>query len=159
MPEARLRRSPSFNLDGVGRSLSDSYGGPRGLEFLLADASGDVLPLDRRALDRRRSLPERDVDGTRRRRDRARTSAGGCTPAPTARRRSPRRERLNRRELTIILAGLVLFLLAAAVVHRRVARPLARLGAEVRARDRRRRAAAGHGRRARARSRSLARPA
>ena len=41
-------------------------------------------------------------------------------------------KRLNRRELTIILAGLALFLLAAAVVHRRVARPIARLDGEVR---------------------------
>ena len=39
----------SFNLDGVGLSLRDTYGGPRRLEFVLADKAGRT---DAHALDR-----------------------------------------------------------------------------------------------------------
>ena len=61
----------SFNLDAVGLSLRDSYGGPRGLEFLLADASGETVLT--RSIQPERWIgkplqgtpfgPERDVDG------------------------------------------------------------------------------------------------
>ena len=33
----------SFNLDAVGLSLGENYGGPRGLEFVLADAKGTTV--------------------------------------------------------------------------------------------------------------------
>ena len=103
----------SFNLDGVGRSLRDNYGGPRGLEFVLADQRAGRSSRARSTRSagsgaRSRSTATRGC--TRARRSPA--SAGRCTPAPIAPRRSRRRSALNRRELTIILAGLALFLLA-----------------------------------------------
>jgi signal transduction histidine kinase len=132
----------SFNLDAVGLSLRDSYGGPRGLEFLLADAGGATVLT--RSIEPERWIgkrlsetpfgADRDVDGT------ARLYANATVPgvgwhvhagADRVKALAATRQ-LNQRELTIIGVGLLLFLLAAAVVHRRVARPLARLGAEVR---------------------------
>ena len=131
-----------FNLDGAGRSLGQTYGGPRRLEFLLTDASGTTV-LTRSIRPERwigaklAGTPfsaARDVDGTER------LYAGATVPGPRwrvhagadrAQALAATRE-ANRRELTIILAGLLLFLAAAALVHRKVARPLARLGSEVR---------------------------
>ena len=109
-----------FNLDGVGKSLSRNYGGPRGLEFEVADR-GTMLA-------RSASLPENAITAAATVPDYGWrvTAAADRAEALAA------SKRLNRRELTIILAGLALFLLAAAVVHRRVARPLAQLDAEVR---------------------------
>ena len=77
-----------FNLDAVGRSLRESYGGPRGLEFLLTDAAGgpcsparssrsagSARPLHARRDDERavreRDGPGRRLAGPRRRRPRA----------------------------------------------------------------------------------------
>ena len=132
----------SFNLDAVGLSLRDSYGGPRGLEFLLADARGEQVLT--RSIQPERWIgkplegtpfgPERDVDG------KARLYADATVPGVGWRVHAgadraqalAAAQQLNRREATIIAAGLLLFLLAAAVVHNRVARPLERLGAEVR---------------------------
>ena len=109
-----------FNLDGVGKSLGRNYGGPRGLEFEVADRGT--------TLARSASLPENAITATATVPDYGWrvTAAADRAEALAA------SKRLNRRELTIILAGLALFLLAAAVVHRRVARPLAQLDAEVR---------------------------
>jgi hypothetical protein len=150
----------SFNLDGVGLSLSDTYGGPRRLEFLLADKNGATV-LTRSIQPERwigeplRTTPfarDRDVDGT------ARLYASATVPgvgwrvhagADRAEALAAAR-RLNRRELTIILAGLLLFLLATAIVHRgwrgrssvsalkSAARPRAERPARPRWRDRRR---------------------
>ncbi len=69
-----------FNLDGVGQSLGRNYGGPRGLEFVLADG-GDHA---RRA----RRLAARGCDHGGR--NRARLRLAGRRPAPTVARRSPR---------------------------------------------------------------------
>jgi len=109
-----------FYLDGVGAGLRRNYGGPRGLEFELTDGStlltrSATLPDD--ALTAAATVPGA---GWRLRAAADRAEALAAT------------KRLNRRELTIILAGLALFLLAVALVHRRVARPLARLSTEVR---------------------------
>ncbi len=109
-----------FNLDGVGKSLGRNYGGPRGLEFEVADGGT--------TLARSASLPEDAITAAATVPDYGWrvTAAADRSEALAA------SKRLNQRELTIILAGLALFLLAAAVVHRRVARPLAQLDAEVR---------------------------
>ena len=120
----------SFDLDAVGQSLGGSFGGPRALQFVLEDR-GRMLTRSTRpaeaigrplALDEGAFLYERaavaDIGW--------RVHAGASRSQALAATRQ-----LNRRELTIILAGLLLFGLAAVVVHRRIARPLARLGAEV----------------------------
>jgi signal transduction histidine kinase/CheY-like chemotaxis protein len=110
-----------FYLEGVGPGLKRNFGGPRELEFELADGktilarSGGSLASD--ALTATATVPDQ---GWRI------TAAADRSEALAA------SERLNQRELTIILAGLALFLLAAAVVHRRVAWPIARLDGEVR---------------------------
>ena len=57
----------SFNLDAVGTSLRESYGGPRGLEFVLADAK-DATVLTRsidpeRWIGKPSRAGERDLDG------------------------------------------------------------------------------------------------
>ncbi|HEY6888002.1 MAG TPA: ATP-binding protein [Solirubrobacter sp.] len=131
----------SFNLDAVGLSLRKTYGGPRGLEFLLADASGKRI-LTRsirpkawigKPLASTSFAGDRDVDGV------ARLYANATVPgvgwrvhagADRAQALAATRQ-LNRRELTIILVGLLLFGLATAIVHQRVARPLARIGSEL----------------------------
>jgi signal transduction histidine kinase len=127
----------SFNLDSVGESLGRSYGGPRGLEFVLADAAGKKILT--RSIDPERWIgkpyapSEQDVDGRTRLYAQAtvagvdwRVRAGADRAQALAATRQ-----LNRRELTIVLAGLLLFALATWVVHRRVARPLARIGYEI----------------------------
>jgi signal transduction histidine kinase len=128
-----------FYLDGVGPSLRAGYGGPRRLEFLLASGSTILTrSIDpARWIGRRLAAPprDRDLDGT------ARLYANATIPGPGWRVYAgadraaalAATRRLDRRELTIILAGLLLFMAAVYVVHRRIARPLERLGAEVRA--------------------------
>ncbi|WP_053226869.1 ATP-binding protein [Solirubrobacter soli] len=127
----------SFNLDAVGQSLGRSYGGPRGLEFVLIDATGKQVLT--RSIDPARWIgkpytrSEKDVDG------RTRLYAQATVPGVNWRVRAgadraqalAATRQLNRRELTIVLAGLLLFGLATWVVHRRVARPLARIGHEI----------------------------
>jgi signal transduction histidine kinase/CheY-like chemotaxis protein len=122
----------SFNLDAVGLSLGESFGGPRRLEFVLTDADRMVLThstAPRRWIGRPLRL---DTDGRLFESAtigdvRWRVYAGADRAQALAATHD-----LNRREITIIVAGLLLFLLATAIVHRRVARPLARLGTEVR---------------------------
>jgi signal transduction histidine kinase len=127
----------SFNLAAVGESLRTSYGGPRGLEFVLADAKGTTVLTRSIAPERWIGTPytatSRDLDGKQRLYADAtvpgagwRVRAGADHAAALAATRQ-----LNRRELTIVLAGLLLFGLATAVVHQRVARPLARIGNEM----------------------------
>ena len=103
----------SFNLDAVGLSLRDSYGGPRGLEFLLADASGDTIltrsiragALDRQAARRHavRRRPRRRRQGPAvRERDRPRGRLAGPRRRRSRRRRSPPRASSTAARLTII---------------------------------------------------------
>jgi signal transduction histidine kinase/CheY-like chemotaxis protein len=128
-----------YDLVGVGPSLSASFGGPRGLEFVVMRGSTILT----RSIDPARwigkrlaSAPvERDVDGTRRVYASAsvagthwRVYAGADRAGALAAAR-----RLDDRELTILVAVLLLFVLAAFVVHRSIARPLERLSREVRA--------------------------
>ncbi|HEX6027262.1 MAG TPA: ATP-binding protein [Solirubrobacter sp.] len=111
-----------FYLDAVGPGLKRTYGGPRGLEFELAESStvlarSSRTPIAGDALTATATVPNLNWRVTAAA-DRSEALASG--------------DRLNRRELTIVLIGLTLVLLAAAVVHRRVARPIARLDSEVR---------------------------
>jgi signal transduction histidine kinase len=124
-----------FDLEGVGPSLRATYGGPRKLEFLLTDGA-KVITRSRDPVhgigQRLSGTPEDDdsrlwasapVSGTGWRvyanADKARALAAT--------------NRLDDRELSIIVAGLLLFMGAVFVVHRRIARPLERLSGEVRA--------------------------
>jgi signal transduction histidine kinase/CheY-like chemotaxis protein len=128
-----------FALDGVGLSLGATYGGPRRLEFLVTDGRRVLtrsLQPDRWIGARLAAPPtDRGVDGTRRLYASAPVAGTGWRIYAGADRAAAlvAAHRLNRRELTIIVAGLALFLIAVAVVHRRIARPLERLSAEVRA--------------------------
>jgi signal transduction histidine kinase/CheY-like chemotaxis protein len=104
-----------FYLDGIGPSLAQSYGGPRGLEFLLTDGKGTTLsghPPAGDALTATATVP-----------------GAGWQVTATADKQEALADtrRLNRRELTIILIGLLLILAATWFVHRRIALPLARL--------------------------------
>jgi signal transduction histidine kinase/CheY-like chemotaxis protein len=123
-----------FDLDGLGPSLRETYGGPRQLEFVLTGGS-TVLT---RSADPDRWIG-RHLAGAPSERGRLyaaapvpgvgwRMYAGADEKAALAATRA-----LDRRELTIILAGLLLFAGAVFVVHRRIARPLERLSGEVRA--------------------------
>jgi signal transduction histidine kinase len=123
----------SFNLDAVGLSLRDTYGGPRRLEFVLADRAGERV-LTRSSDPARWIGRALTLDRDERLYARATIKGVGWqvhAGADRAQALAATHER-NRREVTIIVCGLLLFLLATAVVHRRVARPLARLGSEVR---------------------------
>jgi signal transduction histidine kinase len=123
----------SFNLDAVGLSLRENYGGPRRLEFVLADKAGRTVLT--RSVDPARWIG-RPLALDRDERLYASAAVKGVgwhvhAGADRAQALAATHE-LNRREVTIIVAGLLLFLLATAIVHRRVARPLARLDSEVR---------------------------
>ena len=123
----------SFNLDAVGFSLRDTYGGPRRLEFVLADKPGRTILT--RSIDPERAIGrpfalDRD---TRLYASATIEGVGWQVHAGADRAQALAATRqLNRREVTIIVAGLLLFLLATAIVHRRVSRPLTRLANEVR---------------------------
>jgi signal transduction histidine kinase len=127
----------SFNLDAVGESLGRSYGGPRRLEFVLADATGRTVLT--RSIDPERwigkpyTASDTDVDGRERLYSEATVAEVGWHMRAGADRVQAlaATRQLNRREGTIVLAGLLLFALATWVVHRRVARPLARIGSEL----------------------------
>jgi signal transduction histidine kinase/CheY-like chemotaxis protein len=124
-----------FDLEGVGPSLRATYGGPRKLEFVLTSGptvlTGSRDPAHRigRRLtgppdsDSSRLWANAPVGGTNWR------IYGGADKAQAL----AATHRLNNRELTIIVAGLLLFMGAVFVVHRRMARPLERLSGEVRA--------------------------
>jgi signal transduction histidine kinase len=119
-----------FGLDGLGKGLAQTYGGPRGLEFAITDGK-NVLT---------HSTDPHAALGKPLTRDPGRLYAGAPVPNSSWRIVAGADEqqalnatrRLNQRELTIILAGLALFLAATILVHRRIARPLARLSAQVR---------------------------
>jgi signal transduction histidine kinase/CheY-like chemotaxis protein len=128
-----------FDLDGVGPSLGTSYGGPRRLEFLLT-AGRTILTRSiapDRWIGRQLAAPPdgRDLDGRQRLYGTAAVAGTGWrvyAGADLAQALAATR-RLDRRELTIMLAVLALFMVAGLVVHRRIARPLERLSGEVRA--------------------------
>ena len=109
-----------FDLAGVGKSLKGTYGGPRRLEFVLT-RGGTVLTRSG-APGGDRLFASAPIAGTG-----WRVSAGADRAEALA-----ATHRLDRRELTIIVAGLLLFMVAVFVVHRRIARPLERLSGEVR---------------------------
>jgi len=124
-----------FDLEGVGPSLRATYGGPRKLEFLLTDGR-KVITRSRdpvHGIGQPLSGPPEDDD--------SRLWASAPVPGTTWRvyanadkaQALAATRRLDNRELTIIVAGLLLFMGAVFVVHRRLARPLERLSGEVRA--------------------------
>jgi signal transduction histidine kinase len=127
----------TFDLDGIGDSLRETYGGPRGLEFLVTDATGTTVitrSIDAEDWIGKRVEPNEALDGVER------LYANATVSGPEWRlrvgadvdRALAATKRINRREVTIVLGGLLLCLLAAGFVHRRVARPLERLSSEVR---------------------------
>jgi signal transduction histidine kinase len=137
-----------YYLDQLGPALASSYGGPRRLEFLVTDATGRTAL--GRSVDSTRwvarplagtpfaaaagGVERPDVDGKARLYGSAKVKGAGWTVYAGADRAAAlaATRSLNRRELTIILAGLLLAMLAAAVVHRRIARPIQRLSRAVR---------------------------
>jgi PAS domain S-box-containing protein len=135
-------------LGPVGRSLVAVYGGGRPVEFLLTSADGRTVltrsiaperwigkPLANTPFAEDSGVERKDVDGTPRLYEQAvvpgagwKFYAGEDEAAALA-----AGHRLRERQLVIILAGLALVLLATYAVYRRVAVPIRRLGAYVRA--------------------------
>jgi PAS domain S-box-containing protein len=137
-----------FDLTALGPHLSSRYGGRHGAEFLVASADGgEVLA---RSIEPRRWIGEplggtgftpaaatferQDLDGTDRFYGETRVAgvhwlvAAGEDKAIALAGQS----RLEKRQLLIISVGLLLFLIATTFVHRRLARPIAQLGRELR---------------------------
>jgi PAS domain S-box-containing protein len=137
-----------LNLDAVGLGLASEFGGPRDLEFILTGAAGDVVLA--RSVDSARwvgqpvagspfaaaagEAPRRDVDGLSRLYGEATVErlnwhvfAGANSSDALA-----SANRISNRQLAITLGGLVVLLAAAFVLHRRVARPIAKLSSGVR---------------------------
>jgi two-component system cell cycle sensor histidine kinase/response regulator CckA len=137
-----------FDLTALGPHLSERYGGRNGAEFLVASADGgEVLarsiepgrwigaPLGGLGFSPAAATFERaDLDGTDRFYGETRVAgvdwllAAGEDKATALAAQS----RLERRQLLIISVGLLLFLIATTLVHRRLARPIAQLGNELR---------------------------
>jgi signal transduction histidine kinase len=121
-----------FDLDSVGPSLRETYGGPRRLEFILT--SGDTIIT--RSADPARWIGKPLGGPPRGRLYQSaavpgigwRLYAGADEAAALAATRA-----LDRRELTIILAVLALFMAAVFVVHQRITRPLELLSREIHA--------------------------
>ena len=137
------------DLTAVGPGMASLYGGGRPAEFLLT--TGNRRTVLARSIDSAkwvgaslkgtafagdvRSVDRRDLDGTPRLYEEAavpglpwRLFVGEDKASALA-----AGQRLERRQLEIILVGLTALLLAALLAYRRVARPIARLGAAVRA--------------------------
>jgi signal transduction histidine kinase/ActR/RegA family two-component response regulator len=123
-----------FDLEGVGPSLRATYGGPRKLEFMLTDGA-TVITRSRdpvHGIGQRLSGPP-DRDGSRVWASAPVAGTGWRVYANADKAQAlAATRRLDNRELSIIVAGLLLFMLAVFVVHRRIARPLERLSGEVR---------------------------
>jgi signal transduction histidine kinase/CheY-like chemotaxis protein len=109
-----------FDLDGLGKSLRVTYGGPRRLEFVLTQ--GRTVLTRSGAAGGERLSESAPIAGAG-----WRITAGADRAQALA-----ATHRLNRRELSIVVACLLLFMAAVFVVHRRIARPLERLSGEVR---------------------------
>ena len=137
------------DLDNIGPGLALDLGGARGLEFVITSASGDVVLA--RSVDPERwvgqlvgatpfgaddgEIPRRDVNGVSRVYGMAivedvnwRVFAGADRADALA-----SATRISDRQLAITLAGLILYLVAAFVLYRRVARPISKLSSGVRA--------------------------
>ncbi len=123
-----------FDLVGVGPSLRATYGGPRKLEFVLTDGATVITRSRDPAAGIGRRLAAPDSDDSRLWASAPVHGAGWRVFAGADRSQAlAATRRLDDRELTIIVAGLLLFMGAVFVVHRRIARPLERLSGEVRA--------------------------
>jgi PAS domain S-box-containing protein len=136
------------DLASAGPALSASFGGPRHLEFVLTTPKRRVLTRsiepsrwvgaqlrDQAFVTDDASEDRPDLDGTRRFYGTAtvehvgwRVSAGADRAAALS-----SANRVAERQLFITLGGLLVFLLAIAVVHRRITRPITRLSTAVRA--------------------------
>jgi PAS domain S-box-containing protein len=139
----------TLDLARIGPGLFESFGGIRKLEFLLVDGDGDSVltrsigparwvnaslagtPFAQDGDGTRR----RDVDGTERVYASAAVSGTGWTVHAGVVRAEAlaTAKRLERRELMLVLLGLVVFMAAAYFLHRRITRPIERLSEAVRA--------------------------
>jgi PAS domain S-box-containing protein len=136
-------------LDAVGPGLATTDGGPRHLEFLVTSADGKTAIS--RSIDPARwvgaklagtsfaqpgiKTDRRDLDGTQRLYGQATVPGLGWHIYAGASRAQAlaAANRVSQRELAISLGGLLLFLGAAVVLYRRIARPIGRLSAGARA--------------------------
>jgi PAS domain S-box-containing protein len=132
-------------LAPVGGALVNVYGGGRPVEFLITSAGGKTILT--RSIDSKRwvgakvagtsfaSGSGRDVDSTRRIYEHAGVPGTGWTfyAGEDEAAALAAGHRLRERQLLIILTGFLLVLLATLAVYRRVAVPIRRLGANVRA--------------------------
>ena len=137
-----------IDLGAAGPALSAQFGGPRQLEFLLTTADGGTIltrsldparfagrPVDATPFGRAAEGLERpDVAGVLRLYTRSDVAGAGWRVYAGADRAAAlaAAQRLARRQLLIIAGGLVLGLIAAVVVHRRITRPMRQLGQAVR---------------------------
>ncbi|HZI38343.1 MAG TPA: PAS domain S-box protein, partial [Acidimicrobiia bacterium] len=136
-----------LDLDSLGPGLAKDLGGPRGLEFLVTSLDGrtalarSLLPtrwagadLGESPFARARDAEDRpDVAGVPRLYGEATVAGLGWKVHAGADRADAlaAAHRLVARELGISLVGLLVFLLAVWVVHRRIARPVQRLSTAV----------------------------
>jgi len=136
-------------LDAMGPGLAATDGGPRHLEFLVTSAdrkiaiSRSIAParwvganIAGTSFGRPSTKADRkDLDGTRRLYGQATVPGlGWHVYAGTSRSQAlAAANRVSQRELAISLGGLLLFLGAAVVLYRRIARPIGRLSAGARA--------------------------
>jgi two-component system cell cycle sensor histidine kinase/response regulator CckA len=138
-----------FDLTAVGSHLAARYGGSRGAEFLLARGGRRTILARSLAPGRwigsslaahgfpaaAASFERRDLDGTERLYAQVKVPGIDWTLTVGEEKAAAlaAQSRLERRQLLIIAAGLLTFLAAAGAVHRRLARPIAQLGGELRA--------------------------
>jgi PAS domain S-box-containing protein len=136
-------------LDAMGPGLATTEGGPRHLEFLVTTADGQTA-ITRSIAPARwvganlagtpfgqpsAKTDRKDLDGTQRLYGQATVPGlGWHIYAGTSRAQAlAAANQVSQRELGISLAGLLLFLGAAVVLYRRIARPIGRLSAGARA--------------------------
>jgi PAS domain S-box-containing protein len=138
-----------LDLDALGPGLASSLGGPRHLEFVVTSADNSVVLA--RSIDPARwvgaspastsfagansQAEHRDLDGTWRLYGQATVDEVDWNVFAGAKRSEAlaAANRLSNRQLVITLAGLIAFLAAAFVIYRRIARPISKLSAGVRA--------------------------
>ncbi|MCU1357971.1 MAG: sensor hybrid histidine kinase [Acidimicrobiales bacterium] len=135
-----------MDLDGLGPGLADALAGRRNLEFLITSANGRMVlsrsihakewtakPLAGTAFAGSSGTERPDVDGTRRLYAGRIVSGVGWKVYAGASRHEALSDamRLQRREIGILLLGLIGALGAALLLHRRLARPIQQLGTAV----------------------------
>jgi len=138
-----------LDLDALGPALTANYGGPRSLEFVVTAPDGGVvfsrsIDADRWTGTATTGTPfagasgggeHRDLDGTSRFYGQATVADqqwhvfAGANKADAL----ADANRLSNRQLAITLVALAAILIAAFVIHRRIARPIRQLSAGVRA--------------------------